>query len=67
MAGSSLLSLRQNLSFPGMLDIDPFGGEGPGSGSALNPVVLATAGVATLVATVVSIYGVFLQLKVYPT
>lgn len=42
-------------------DVDP--GRG-GAGSALNPAILISAGVATFVATVVSVIGITLQLKV---
>lgn len=35
-----------------------------GAGSALNPAVLISAGVATFVATAVSALGIWLQLKV---
>lgn len=44
-------------------DVDP--GRG-GAGSALNPAILISAGVATFVATVVSLIGIALQLKVSP-
>lgn len=37
---------------------------GGGAGSALNPAVLISAGVATFIATVVSAIGIFFQLKV---
>lgn len=37
---------------------------GPGAGSSLNPAVLLSAGIATLVATIVSAFGIWLQLKV---
>jgi len=37
---------------------------GGGAGSALNPAVLISAGVATFVATVVSVIGIVFQLKV---
>lgn len=37
---------------------------GGGAGSALNPAVLISAGVATIVATVVSVVGILFQLKV---
>lgn len=46
------------------MSLEELDGSGPGAGSALNPVILITAGVATFVATVVAAYGVFLQLKV---
>jgi hypothetical protein len=38
---------------------------GPGAGSALNPILLAFAGVSTLVATVVSAMSIYLHLKNY--
>jgi hypothetical protein len=43
---------------------DPNNGHGGGAGSALNPAVLISAGVATFVATVVSVVGILFQLKV---
>lgn len=38
---------------------------GPGAGSALNPILLAFAGVSTFVATVVSAMSIYLHLKNY--
>jgi hypothetical protein len=38
---------------------------GSGAGSALNPVLLAFAGVSTLIATVVSAMSIYLHLKNY--
>lgn len=43
---------------------DAKSGYGGGAGNALNPVVLISAGVATFVATVVSVVGILFQLKV---
>ena len=38
---------------------------GSGAGSALNPVLLSCAGVATLVATLISLGSIYLHLKNY--
>ena len=38
---------------------------GPGAGSALNPILLAFAGLSTLIATVVSATSIYLHLKNY--
>ena len=39
---------------------------GRGAGSALNPSILISAGVATFIATAVSVNSIVLQLKVRP-
>lgn len=39
-------------------------GPGGGSGAGLNHMILWSAGISTFVATVVSGYGIYLQLKV---
>jgi hypothetical protein len=38
---------------------------GSGSGSALNPIILITAGISALVATVIATFSIWLQLKNY--
>jgi len=38
---------------------------GSGSGSALNPAILITAGISALVATVLATFSIWLQLKNY--
>jgi hypothetical protein len=48
-----------------MLGILPGSGHGPGSGSALGPAILISAGLATLVATGVSAVSIFLHIKNY--
>ncbi|EIN05458.1 DUF300-domain-containing protein [Punctularia strigosozonata HHB-11173 SS5] len=48
-----------------VIGILPGSGHGPGSGSALNPAILTLAGIATLVATVVSAISIFLHIKNY--
>lgn len=48
-----------------MIDIMGNPKHGSGSGSALNPIILITAGVAALVATLLASFSILLQLKNY--